>query len=199
LSVLSEKQRTVYFWTKGIYNLPLSDRRSRYFFFELDSWDRKAFNLVRNTYLESGLCVYWHTTTNGYHFFNFKVLSQQRHTELVKLVKHLNPEYPPTTLRILANKWEQELELWKNGNIECPSYTDNPLDEFGNQFTELSRFKDWLEHKNISIIQTFYKVESYKFEECPKCKEKDRLYCRKSDNKFICKNCGIEAVHRGGR
>jgi hypothetical protein len=151
---MSQKIRTTEKFTSGIVNVPLDPklRDSRYTFFELDTKSIAQLREVWQCYMDNLEAVYIHETMMGYHFYNLTPINKEKYGKILRRIKHLNPECPMTTLRIIPNKWEHELELWKKGII------------IGYPNLALSRFKEYLTTGANHMIINNYQVVRYPLE-----------------------------------
>lgn len=101
---------------------PRIHSKYRYFFYEVDTHDMSVINHVVSLYCDMKLPVLVHKTLHGYHFISVKPILRDDMIRAVDKVSHLNPKYPPITLRIMANKSPTELEYWKDSFIVSDKY-----------------------------------------------------------------------------
>lgn len=182
-----QKLSTTEIWTSGIVNVPLDPklRDSRYTFFELDT---KEINKVREVlevyyiYLDS---VYIHELINGFHFFNVDPIHKDLYGRILRKIKHLNPDCPMTTLRIIPNKWKNEMMYWRKASI-------NGIDTGG----KLADLRHWIEGEYTHMIASRYQVVRYPFEECQMCKSSKSVYWNQESKSFMCKDCHVQTRGR---
>ena len=166
-------ERTTDMWTTGILNIPVGEPQSRFLFFEIDTKDSDIFTIVANSYHNAGLDVYWHETGKGYHYYSLNVIDKYTHWQLVRELKPLNMLCPLTTLRIKANRYVDEIGIWKHGNILLSDYATNDI------YTQVARaklaeLKLWIEHQSIGLIKKHYSTVKYPFPEVKALMEKEK-------------------------
>jgi hypothetical protein len=180
------RQPTENVWTSGIVNVPLNDINSRYTFFELDTKDREKLRKVISVYDYYGLACYIHSTINGYHFYNLSPVPKMFYWKIIREIKHLNPECPLITLRIIPNKWKDEKRYWNYSAVTR-----------GMGEVELERFREWICKQRLPLIESNYKVVKYPFERCPLCdKESNAKYVIFENEKFKCQLHNIQTIGR---
>jgi hypothetical protein len=110
-------KRTPSKWTTGITVKHKTDPDLRPFLFELDREHTTYAPFVIETLRQVFAMTTMHCTGNGIHFYNLPLMKKEAWKELHKLLKHVNPMCPMTTLRIQPNKYENEESVWYNGYI----------------------------------------------------------------------------------
>lgn len=95
-------------WVCGVVNIsPIVGKEYPYTFFEIDNTDTESYNLVVNTYLKYNIDMFEHRCGAGYHFFG-SPLNRDIWKKWYSEIKHLNPKWPPLTLRI-SRKFPDEV------------------------------------------------------------------------------------------
>jgi len=125
----------------------------RYPFFEVDSMDYT--NRILKAYEELKLPVYMHRTMNGYHFLSFVALHRDCYSEWINPLMKYNPKCPMTTLRIRANKWVREYDIFFNGMIY-----DNGCSTI--EFRQLEEFIELFKQQNFVSIGMKYYIVHYR-------------------------------------
>lgn len=92
---------------------PKFDSQWRYLFWEIDTFDTDSLQRVVNIYSYLKLPLYFHKTKRGYHFFTLRPILDNVMLYAVKQMRETNKDYPPITLRVNANKHDNELEDFK--------------------------------------------------------------------------------------
>ena len=102
---------------KGVSVIPESElNNGRYTFFEIDTADKETHEFVMQTYATYKINVIVHRLNHGYHYFGDRV-PIQTWREWYELLKPLNKDYPPLTLRVTRKR---DNELWCK-----PEYVQN--------------------------------------------------------------------------
>jgi len=164
-------KRTGYRFTKGIVNLPLLfDSKGnkimiekngkikpkvkdglRYLFWEIDNQDVQLLQEVLLIYRYFECPVYYHRSMRGYHFLSLKELTIKAWSKAIIDLRPTNDMYPPITLRIKANKYKNELNQFRLGDII--GNEDNDL--------KLTKLKRWIDIQAIGLINMYYYVVTY--------------------------------------
>lgn len=114
---LVNPKRTPMKWTAGVtINPRISNGDSRFFFFE---FDREHFQHVVPFIDEVSqeLPLFVHGTGNGIHVMSLNTVTKKKWKELHAKYRHINPKCPMTTLRIIPNKYYDEMMCWLKGYI----------------------------------------------------------------------------------
>lgn len=98
--------------------MPALDKSSRYLWFELDITDSNAHNDVLKFFTACSIDVYWHRTAKGYHYITLYLMPTKQYEVWVNQLKDLfqNGTFF-YSLRIVPNKWIDEIGVWYNGDI----------------------------------------------------------------------------------
>lgn len=141
--------------TVGILNFPKEDINLRYVLFDYDKQDKYVAFDIMQCYLRHGLSVYAHKTQKGYHFINLCPIPKKEHAMIMRELRIIcDARCPHNTLRIKANKWKEELDLWKTGLIwECQS---------DNRTGRLYLLKELIEKQDIANIMKEFNYTMYK-------------------------------------
>lgn len=118
---------------------PCVDKRYRYLWFELDSLDNHAG--VLEFYKSIGTDVFWHRTMKGYHYISLALYPVDRYDYIMQQLKE---EFSNATffysLRIIPNKWIDEVSVWYDGAI---------VDNGSNHVKQLSYIQKALNQKYV--------------------------------------------------
>lgn len=125
----------------------------RYLFWEIDNQDTQLLQEVLLVYKYYKCPVYYHKSMRGYHFISLKELTTKIWGKAVTDLRPTNDMYPPITLRIKANKYKNELQQFRIGDII------NSDDKF--TMPQLQTLKTWLESQFIGLINKYYYVVTY--------------------------------------
>ena len=172
-------ERTVDQFTSGIVNLPIlfdsegkplfkfdeeKDRMKyeivpdmRYPFFEYYNLDKFKVKRIMNHYKEFKIPFYMHRTMRGWHFLSTMSLHKDVYAEWIKPIMRLNSKCPMVTLRVKANKWIGEKDIWKQGLIvlnECDNYLEH------NYY--LQSLKNEIEKQQLGLIRNQYYLVHYR-------------------------------------
>lgn len=97
---------------------PALDKRYRYLWFELDVNDIEQHKEVLAMFAENNLDVYWHRTMKGFHYITLKLYHKDVYDMLIDgLKKEFNNMTFSYSLRIIPNKWQNEVGVWYIGDI----------------------------------------------------------------------------------
>lgn len=129
----------------------------KYLFWEIDNQDIQTLNYVLQVYATNNLPVYYHKSMRGYHFFSLKPITNDLWKSIIPKLRPTNLDYPPVTLRLKANKYVGELEIFREGNMQLFAPHSDTI-----------AFKNLLEQQNIDKLRENYLVVFYPF---PKQKE----------------------------
>ena len=127
----------------------------RYLFWEIDTQNPKAKEEVEAMYAYLKLPLYVHKTMRGYHFLSVKPIEEPTWKYAIDILRPTNPDYPPTTLRIQANKYIGELDAFKDGYI----INDHPLKKHYDTF----KLREYIESFNLVQLQQQYIIVFYPF------------------------------------
>lgn len=154
-----ELQRTKDVFTAGLCNVTKDSPLSRFFFFELDEFDTVKMEIVLDVYRELKIPVYCHRTMRGYHFFSLHPIPRELHQKYMLKIKHLNPLCPHVTLRVKANKWENELDVFKNGFLLLPDgYTNGAV------IRDMQDLRRFINTQNMYAIEQRWKLVHYRID-----------------------------------
>lgn len=123
----------------------------RYVFFELDTLDEAQLKYVLQVYKDYQLPVYYHRSMRGYHFLSVKPIIENLYHEAMLRLKPLNMACPHVTIRIRANKWVNEKDVFKIGNIQMQALHSDTL-----------RLKQWIENQDFYHLKKHYLVVNYR-------------------------------------
>jgi len=129
---------------------PHLDSKWRYLFWEIDDYRESILSYVTSIYRSMDLPVYGHKSMRGYHFICLKPIPKQDWILGIKTLRHTNLKFPPTTLRLLANKYPDELEIYREGFIITNAIHKDTI-----------QFKKWVESQDIQKISQQYWVVWY--------------------------------------
>lgn len=132
---------------------PMYDHDKRFLFWENDTKDTFNKESALSVYRYFDLSCYWHESMRGYHFYSLEPIPIDIWKYAIKMLRPLNLDYPPITLRLKPNKYVGENKLFKIGGIEFYGNHDIGMD--------LAQFKFWLEHGMIGLISKKYYVITY--------------------------------------
>lgn len=122
----------------------------RYLFWETDTRDNETLVYVKDVYVELGLPVYIHESMRGYHFISVKPIEKAIWKTAVEKLRKTNLDFPPITLRVLANKWVNEKEAFKVGVIIAKAY-----------HADTERIMTAIEQQNIAYLERHYMTVWY--------------------------------------
>lgn len=111
LRTLKKNRSNIY--TKGL-SCTIQDSNLRFPFFEIDLDHSVWLETVIHHYNKHKLDVLIHRTGKGWHFLSPTLITKEEWREFHKPIKHINPTCPMTTLRMLPNKYPNEMEIWCN-------------------------------------------------------------------------------------
>lgn len=140
--------------TVGILNFPSNNNQLRYTFFEMDNKNPQvAFDIVQ-CYNRYGLSCYMHDTGKGFHFLNVLSLPKKEHAMIMRELRTIyESRCPYNTLRVKANKWHNEIELFKKGVIfDCSLDDETKL---------LYMLKRWIELQKMAYISAVFPTVEY--------------------------------------
>jgi hypothetical protein len=96
---------------------PCVDKSFRYLWFELDSLENHE--QVLEYFKECGVDVFWHRTMKGYHYITLHLMPVAEYdATMMQLKQVFNNATFFYSLRIVPNKWVNEVGVWYNGGIE---------------------------------------------------------------------------------
>ena len=129
---------------------PHVDSKWRYLNWEIDEQSDITLNYVMDVYRTLELPIYVHKSFRGYHFISLKPIDKDDwHTAIIAL-RDTNHRYPPQTLRIMANKYPNEIEYFKQGFVCADA-----------RHSDTYEFKRLLEAQDIQSIQQKYWIVYY--------------------------------------
>lgn len=135
---------------KSLY--PKFETQWRYFFWELDGASVNEKDNIIEIYKSLRLPVYVHKTMGGYHFLSVKPIPLTTFQDIVSQVRKTNVSFPAITLRIMSNKYIDELEIFNDGYIIS--------DVLHNDTFEL---RNCIYHQNIEPLLQKYQIVYYSF------------------------------------
>jgi hypothetical protein len=141
----------------------------RYLFWEIDNQDEQTLNNVMNLYTMLKLPVYIHKSYRGYHFLSVKPIEKILWNYSITHLRETNPRFPPVTLRVLANKYEGELDYYKQGFCYYPNDKLHKDTEY---------LKKFIENQDIISLEQYYMIVFYKL---PKQTELDGMTIEQRD------------------
>lgn len=127
----------------------------RYLLWEIDTQNTKAVEEVIAMYNYLKLPVYVHKTMRGFHFLSVKPIQEDSWHYAIDILRKTNPDYPPTTLRIQANKYVGELDVFKDGYILDITNESKHYDTY--------KLREWIENFNLVQLQQNYVIVFYPF------------------------------------
>ena len=128
----------------------------RYLFWEIDNQDDKMLHEVLDVYRVLDLPVYVHKSYRGYHFLSVKPIEKQIWNYAIHILRNTNTSFPPVTLRVLANKYPNELFYYKQGFCVYP---DNKIHK------DTQYLHKWIEHQDIMALEQYYMIVFYRLPE----------------------------------
>ena len=101
------------------YGVPyyVMDKSKRYLWFEIDTHEIRIHEQVLAFFSNSKIDVYYHYTANGIHYITMKVMPVDEYQALIKL---MNDKWNSTfaySLRIVPNKWNNDIPNWYTGAV----------------------------------------------------------------------------------
>jgi len=93
----------------------------RYLFWEIDNTAEQTLTEVLDVYRILKLPVYAHRSMRGWHFLSIKPIEESVWKYATTLIRKTNEKYPPITLRINPNKYENESIIFAEGFCIEPS------------------------------------------------------------------------------
>jgi hypothetical protein len=97
---------------------PALDKSKRYLWFELDTLDGQAQDSILRYFEFMHTDVYYHRTMKGYHYITMQLYPLEQYEDIVNSLKE---KFDNGTfyysLRIIPNKWINEMGVWYNGYI----------------------------------------------------------------------------------
>lgn len=129
----------------------------RYLFWEIDNQDDQVLHEVLDVYRVLELPVYVHMTYRGYHFLSVKPIEKQVWNWAIQLLRRTNTRFPPVTLRVLANKYHNELSYYRDGFCIYPNVYKVHKD------TEY--LKKYIENQDIISLEHYYMIVFYRLPE----------------------------------
>jgi hypothetical protein len=124
----------------------------RYLFWEIDNQEEQILNRVMSLYRVLRLPVYIHKSFRGYHFLSVKPIEKTIWNYAIQHLRDTNPRFPPVTLRILANKYPNEIEYYKQGFCYYP-------DDKIHKDTEY--LKKFIENQDVLSLENYYMIVFY--------------------------------------
>ncbi len=98
-------------WTRGLA-ITNKTNNLRFCFFEIDKAHIPALSRILGTYKFFRLDVCTHRTGAGLHFISPSLIKLETWKNFHEVLKDINPKCPMTTLRIEANKYPNENQIW---------------------------------------------------------------------------------------
>lgn len=138
--------------------LPIPDTSSRYFFWELDTLEPSFINHIYELYRELHLPVFIHNSARGLHFICLVELPPVTWSKLVAKARSTNKRFPPTTLRVKANKYVDEIEYYKHGHIEY-NQCEDPEECF-----KIREFQFMLTNQQLGLMAQRYFIVRYRID-----------------------------------
>lgn len=125
----------------------------RYLFWEIDSQDEQVLNDVMSIYRYFKLPVYVHKSYRGYHFLSVKPIEKTVWDFAIQKLRGTNPRFPPVTLRILANKHDNELSYYKEGFCYYPDNKTHKDTEY---------LRKYIENQDVLALEHYYMIVFYR-------------------------------------
>jgi len=125
----------------------------RYLFWEIDNQDALPLREVISVYARLGLPVYIHKTFRGFHFLSVKPVTKEVWETAIQQLRHTNTRFPPVTLRVLANKYKNEIDYFKQGSCYFPN---------SNVHKDTIYLKKFIENQDIISLENYYMIVFYK-------------------------------------
>lgn len=98
---------------------PALDKSQRYLWFESDTDTPYEHYKILDYFKTSGIDVYYHGTMKGTHYITLQLLPLNQYEDIIE---HLKEYFDNGTfyysLRIIPNKWQDEIVVWYKGGIE---------------------------------------------------------------------------------
>lgn len=146
---------------------PCLNKSKRYVWFELDTTDINQHESVLEYFQYSLLSnVFWHRTMKGYHYITMKLLPEQEYRQEIDFLKskfdNLTFSY---SLRIVPNKWINEVGVWYNGNIE--QYTAESIKQL--QYIQKAINQKYIFNynrtipKTVELLDNMFCISRYEF------------------------------------
>lgn len=134
----------------------------RYLFWEIDNQNDSSLEEIVTLYKYLKLPVYIHKTMRGYHFLSVKPIPERLWNYAISKIRKTNPDYPPVTLRIQANKYMGEMNMFKDGYIIDVL---SPFSKTGQMQKHYDTYKlrEWIEGFNLQQLQQQYIIVFYPF------------------------------------
>lgn len=122
----------------------------RYLFWEIDNQEEELLYEVLEIYRFMKLPVYVHKTMRGYHFLSVKPICDSVFQWCISNIRRTNPKYPPLTLRIKPNKYQNEKEIWNEGFIIADTF-----------HSDTKYLRDWIVNQDYVKLQEHYQIVWY--------------------------------------
>jgi hypothetical protein len=141
----------------------------RYLFWEIDEQNTELLDTVIDLYRFLKLPFYCHKTKRGYHFLSVKPIEKSVWDLAIQQLRNTNLRFPPVTLRVLANKHENEIDYYLQGFCYYPNDSIHKDTEY---------LKKFIEHQDIQSLEHYYMIVFYPL---PKQKSLDDMSLEERD------------------
>ncbi len=122
----------------------------RYLFWEIDNQEIMELEKVIALYKTMRLPLIVHKTMRGYHFISVKPITKDLWNYAITILRPTNESYPPITLRVLANKYDNELTTFRDiFTVVEDCHTDTTY------------LRNWIYQQNMNKIQENYILVYY--------------------------------------
>jgi hypothetical protein len=128
----------------------------RYLFWEIDNQEEQSLHEVLALYRTLELPVYVHKSYRGYHSLSVKPIEKQVWNWAIQLLRRTNLRFPPVTLRVLANKYPNELDYFKEGFC---IYPDNNIHK------DTAYLRKFIENQDVISLEHYYMIVFYRLPE----------------------------------
>ncbi len=131
----------------------------RFLFFETDKpYVQEDYTSILNVYDSYNLDLFVHNTGGGgQHFISPTIITVKEWKVMIDQLRDINPRFPALVLRILPNKYVNEMKKWEQSkDVFC--HDENIL---SNSFELCNLLRKYFGSKLHGIIRTELKIRNY--------------------------------------
>jgi len=149
------------FFCAGIVNIGPLGKDFPYAFFEIDIIDQKIHDFVISVYQKYNLNCISHRVGKGWHFFGDTV-ERTIWVDWKNELQHLNPKYPPLTLRISKKPMDVTFErpVWYGDKNAIPNWAKATMHYLNKEIKGENHTDLWQSMYNCNL-ETYFKLTVY--------------------------------------